>query len=149
FAQPSVPNARPSPIVPKRPPDPVPEIPSDQKPEGDNVQWIPGYWSWDGDRNDFIWVSGIWRIPPPNRKWVPGHWAEAQGGWQWVAGLWASAVQNTIEYQPPPPDSLDYGPSMPAPDDSSIYVPGCWMFRDTRYLWRPGFWTAGHPGWVW
>jgi hypothetical protein len=34
-----------TPLVEKQPPDPVDEVPPDQKPEGDNVQWIPGYWS--------------------------------------------------------------------------------------------------------
>lgn len=33
-------------------------LPPDQKPEGDDVAWIPGYWAWDDERNDFLWVSG-------------------------------------------------------------------------------------------
>ncbi len=36
-----------TPTVKKQPPEPIEELPPDQKPEGDNVQWIPGYWSWD------------------------------------------------------------------------------------------------------
>ena len=59
-------------IVPKAPPYDIDEIPPTQKPEGD-VDWIPGYWAWDDDQNDFIWVSGIWRAVPPNRQWVPGY----------------------------------------------------------------------------
>src|SRR5947199_7496358 len=55
----------PSPVVPKVPPAPIEELPPDQKPDGDNVQWIPGYWSWDEERTDFIWISGFWRQPPP------------------------------------------------------------------------------------
>src|SRR5689334_9895592 len=50
-------------VVPKQPPEPVNEIPPDVKPEGD-VVWIPGYWAWDDERNDFLWVSGVWRVPP-------------------------------------------------------------------------------------
>ena len=52
-----------------KPPDPIPEEPPDQKPKGDNVQWIPGYWAWDDDRQDFLWVSGCWRVPPSGRNW--------------------------------------------------------------------------------
>ena len=52
-------------VVPKQPPDPIPEVPPDQKPEAENAQWLPGYWAWDEDRKDFIWVSGFWRVPPP------------------------------------------------------------------------------------
>jgi hypothetical protein len=28
--------------------------------------------AWDDDSEEYIWVSGIWRVPPPNRQWVPG-----------------------------------------------------------------------------
>jgi hypothetical protein len=149
YAQPLNQTPRPGPVVPKQPPQPVAELPPDQKPEGDNVQWVPGYWAWDNDRNDFLWVSGFWRVVPPARKWVAGHWAQVEGGWQWVAGLWAPSGQTDLPYQSPPPPSLDNGPTVPAPNDDSMYVPGCWMLRDTRYAWRPGFWTAAQPGYVW
>src|SRR5262249_17974563 len=85
-----------TPVVPQQPPGPIEELPPDEKPAGDNVQWMPGYWHWDEERNDFIWVSGFWRTPPPNRVWVPGSWRQAQGGWQWVAGFW----QDTTPVQP-------------------------------------------------
>ena len=61
-------------VVPKAPPDPIEEMAPDQRPEGANVTWIPGYWGWDDERNDFLWVSGIWRALPPGRQWVPGYW---------------------------------------------------------------------------
>src|SRR5262249_51808218 len=105
FAEPDTANPRPNPIVPKKPPDPVEEIPPDQKPEGNNVQWIPGYWAWDDESADFIWVSGLWRDVPPGRQWVPGHWAEVEGGWQWVSGFWGDVQQTEVEYLPPPPTS--------------------------------------------
>src|SRR5262249_39633132 len=77
FAEPSIRGPRPTPVVPKKPPEAIEELPPDQKPEGNNVQWIPGYWAWDDDRNDFLWVSGIWRDIPPGQQWVPGHWESA------------------------------------------------------------------------
>src|SRR2546430_1209833 len=70
FAEPVVFDPKPSPTIPKQPPPPVEEMPPDQRPQGTNVQWIPGYWSWDDGRNDFVWVSGIWRDVPPGRQWV-------------------------------------------------------------------------------
>jgi hypothetical protein len=149
YAQPVDQTPKPGPVVPKKPPAPVPELPPDQKPEGNNVRWIPGYWAWDLDRSDYLWVSGFWRNAPPGRKWVPGHWAQAEGGWQWVAGLWAASNLETLPYQQAPPDSLDYGPATPAPNDDSLYVPGCWILRDGRYVWRPGYWMDGHTDWVW
>ena len=148
----------PSPVVPKAPPAPIEELPPDQKPDGDNVQWIPGYWHWDEERTDFIWISGFWRVPPPGRVWVSGSWRDARGGWQWVQGFWqdaapvsptrAAAPQAEIEYLPPPPQPLELAPSVPAPAATSLYVPGNWVWRG-RYVWRPGFYIDYRPGWMW
>jgi hypothetical protein len=81
YAVPSETQPQPSPLVAKQPPEPVEETPPDQKPEGDNVQWMPGYWQLDADSPDFLWVSGFWRDVPPGRRWVPGAWQEVEGGW--------------------------------------------------------------------
>lgn len=147
FAQPSE-NAPAGPILGKRPPPPIPEEPPDQKPEGDNVGWIPGYWGWDADRNDFLWVSGTWRAEPAGRKWVPGRWEAVDGGYQWVAGFWAGANADDVPLRDEPPESLDVGPAGPAPDDNAFYVPGVWLWRD-RWVWRPGYYAAPRPGQVW
>ncbi len=149
YAEPSDTQPQASPLVTKQPPEPVEEVPPDQKPEGDNVQWMPGYWQWDGDTQDFLWVSGFWRDVPPGRHWVPGAWQPVEGGWHWVAGFWAADGQEEVEYLPPPPPTLDEGPSTPAPDEDSTYVPGCWVHRETRFFWRPGYWVAVRPDWCW
>jgi hypothetical protein len=150
YAEPVDYHPQPSKIVPKRPPDPIEELPPDQKPAGDNVQWFPGYWAWDDDRSDFIWVSGIWRIAPPDRQWAPGHWTEAATGWQWSPGFWTPIQQqNQVEYLPTPPEPVEAAASVPAPNDQSVFVPGTWVYRETRYVWRPGYWVDYRPGWVW
>ena len=100
YAEPTDPRPQAGPVVPKQPPDAVEELPPDQKPEGDNVEWIPGYWAWDDEQNDFLWVSGFWRECRPGPQWVPGHWQQVEGGWQWSAGFWASADQQEVEYLP-------------------------------------------------
>ncbi|MBM3981831.1 MAG: hypothetical protein FJ304_16460 [Planctomycetes bacterium] len=147
-----------SPIVPKQPPEPIEELPPDQKPEGDNVQWIPGYWHWDDEGAKFIWISGFWRQPPPGRMWVPGSWREAKGGWQWVSGFWQEVnpnpqpdrgpAQPEIEYLPQPPETVELGPTVPAPNATSFYVPGSWVWRN-RYVWRPGVWVGHRANWLW
>src|SRR5262249_11640078 len=73
FAQPFDLQPEPGPVVPKEPPPPIPELPPEQRPEGDNVQFFPGYWAWDADRNNFIWISGIYRNAPKDRQYVPGY----------------------------------------------------------------------------
>src|SRR5436305_1398773 len=66
YAQPSTfGRPTPGPVAPKAPPEPVPEVPPDERPEGANVVWVPGYWGWDEERRDFLWVSGFWRVAPP------------------------------------------------------------------------------------
>jgi hypothetical protein len=149
YAEPVNDRPRPAPVVTKQPPPPIEEMPAEQKPAGDNVLWMPGYWGWDDDRNDFLWVSGFWRVPPPDQTWVPGHWSEVDGGSQWTPGFWTSAQEEDVTYLPPPPEPVDTGPSVPAPDQDSDYVPGCWVYRETRYAWRPGYWLTHRPGWVW
>ncbi|HMF10969.1 MAG TPA: hypothetical protein VKE94_01650, partial [Gemmataceae bacterium] len=136
-------------VVTKQPPEAINEVPPDQKPEGEDVVWIPGYWGWDEGQQDFVWVSGFWRVPPPDRQWVPGYWQDVEDGWQWVPGYWAAVDQEDVTYVPPPPPSIDEGPSTRAPDDNSSYVPGCWVYRESRYWWRPGYWVAYNPDWVW
>lgn len=149
FAAPAIRGPRPAPLIAKEPPKPVEELPPDQKPEGDNVQWIPGYWAWNDDTSDFLWVSGTYRIVPPDRHWVPGYWNQTDDGWQRVAGLWADQEKNHIELlSTPPPDPIEE--AVPAaPSEASSFQPGGWVYRDNRYLWRSGFWTANQADWIW
>ncbi len=149
FAVPAQTRPLPSHDVPVKPPDPIDELPPDEKPAGDHVSWIPGYWAWDDEQKNYLWVSGFWRVPPPDRQWVPGSWQQVEDGWQWTSGFWAAADQNEVSYLPAPPPSIDEGPPGAAPDENSTYVPGCWIYQDSRYLWRPGFWLEYQPNWVW
>lgn len=135
-------------IVPKAPPDDIDEIPPAQKPEGD-VDWIPGYWAWDDDRNDFVWVSGTWRAVPPNRQWIPGYWIKIESGFQWVSGYWAPETAIDTQYLPEPPESVEAGPNVNAPTSDYGWVPGCWIWLQGRYVWRPGYWEIMRPNWVW
>lgn len=149
FAQPVTFNAEPGRIVKKAPPAPVEEMPAEQRPAGDDVQWIPGYWAWDEGRDDFIWVSGFWRVMPPGLVWVPGYWAETEGGHQWVSGFWTPANTTEVQYLPQPPQSLEAGATTPAPSPNHFWVPGNWYWNDTRYVWQPGFWSVNNPNWAW
>jgi hypothetical protein len=148
FAQPSISRQRPSPIVHKQPPEPVNELPPDQKPEGDNVQWIPGYWAWDEDRSDFLWVSGTWRDVPPERRWVPGYWTQADDGWRWVSGYWNNHQLTSVDTYSEPPELIAESVP-PSPNDNSNWVPGIWVNRTNQWWWRPGFFITYRPGWCW
>ncbi len=150
FADPYSPEPIPSPVVAAVPPQPIEELPPDLKPEGDSVTWIPGYWAWDDDRNDFVWISGLWRDIPPGQRWLPGYWEQLdEGGHRWINGLWVANEVEQVTYLPAPPESLEVGPSSPAPRDDAFYVPGNWVYQTQGYQWTPGYWTQTQPDWIW
>ncbi len=125
FAQPAESIRKPGLIIPKAPPEPVDELPPDQRPEGANVAWIPGYWGWDEDRADFLWVSGVWRVMPSGRKWVPGYWNPTDAGFQWVSGFWARNSADELSYIEPPPESLEPRTFRACPANRQFLRPRC------------------------
>lgn len=136
-------------VVAKAAPDAIEELPPEQKPAGANVDWIPGYWAWDDERSDFLWISGIWRDLPPGRQWVSGYWAKSGRGSQWTSGYWADAKVSEVEYLPEPPATVEAGPNVAAPSADHTWLPGHWVWQQNRYAWRPGYWATAHANWVW
>lgn len=96
-------------VVKNAPPALIEEISPNERPVGEDVTWIPGYWAWDDERNDFLWISGIWRALPPGREWIVGYWAETTEGYQWTSGFWADVTTTETTYLPPPPIVLKKG----------------------------------------
>jgi hypothetical protein len=151
FAEPVVTDPGEEVIVNKAPPEVINEVPPEFMPEGDNVEWIPGYWGWDDEIEDYIWVSGLWRRIPPGQRWVPGHWTEVERGYTWVAGFWTGAEVADLEYLPYPPETLEQGPNVAAPGDNYFWVPGSWIYQTTSYNydWQPGYWAPAYDDWCW
>ena len=142
-------NPEPGILVHQSPPEMIDEIPPDQRPEGDNVSWIPGYWAWDEDQKGFIWISGIWRKLPPGRQWNPGYWSQVDDQSQWTSGYWADQKAQEVAYLPRPPKSLESGPNIAAPSKNHIWVSGNWTNRNDRYGWTPGYWQPAQKDWIW
>jgi hypothetical protein len=165
----ATPTTEPLPTTPvdKPPPKPIDELPPGERPEG-NVTWIPGYWAWDDDRKDYLWVSGTWRVAPPGKHWVTGYWKEETGQYRWIPGFWTVAQNqsngnHSITYMPAPPAP----PNTPVPGEpptpDSFYVPGHWVWHDAGYVmvngrqvyqeagyaWTAGYWARVQPGYVW
>ncbi|MCY2929564.1 MAG: hypothetical protein NTV86_08740 [Planctomycetota bacterium] len=152
-------------IVPNQPPANIEEIPPVDRPAGDHFVWVPGYWSWDSDRSDYIWVSACWRVGPPNTYWVPGYWAPVAdaaevrragvhvsvgglsvnvGGGQasptQAAGWeWVSGFWASNDAQ-----EIEYLPPPPAPMD--LEPPGPPPSADNRGV--PGCWDWQHEQYV-
>jgi hypothetical protein len=139
--------------VPRHPPKPIEEMPPEEKPEGD-VLWIPGYWQWDDERKDFLWVSGVWRVAPPGKRWVAGYWRDDGEQSQWVPGFWADnpkdeAAAQQVTYLPQPPAPPQVAPPGESPGPDTFYVPGHWVWNGVQYAWQAGYWARIQPGYVW
>jgi len=135
-------------VAPTQPPPNISEAPPTQSPQDGHYVWVPGYWSWDADRNNYIWVSACWRAAPPNMYWVPGYWAQVADGWEWVTGFWSPMGTQEIEYLPAPPAVEYVQPPTPLSPDN-IWVPPCWYWYQNQYIQRLGYWLTAQPDWVW
>jgi hypothetical protein len=55
--------------------------------------WVPGYWAWDDDDEDFYWVPGTWVQPPRlGWLWTPGWWEYGWNGYVYHEGYWGERV---------------------------------------------------------
>jgi len=150
FAQPGAETRGKGMTAPKKPPAPVPELPPETKPDGENVKWVPGYWQWDKEKEDFIWISGFWRNVPPGRTWQAGEWIEKNGTWMYTPGFWRPTNMNNWRIDlPEPPTSVESGPSTPSDDPNAIWIPGQWEYRNDQYVWRSGYWAHSNDDQVW
>ena len=51
--------------------------------------WVPGYWAFDSDFDDFFWVPGTWVLAPEvGFLWTPGYWAWSGGQFVFYDGYW-------------------------------------------------------------
>ena len=135
--------------VEKAPPPPMSERPGVDPPSA-TAEWIEGYWEWDPGRNDFVWVTGTWRVPPPGRFWVNGYWKRDDKGWYRVPGFWSERKTDRLDYRKdgPPQDHPDDEPGDP-PNSECFYVPGQYHPDGDGVVWRKGYWTKTQPGWSW
>lgn len=136
--------------VPNAPPPRITELIPRQN--DSEVIWIPGYWSWSRKYGVFLWVSGVWRKPPPGMQWIPGQWKNYPQGWVWISGFWSQALPEKMVYlSMPPPDPIDQRvPTPPASSENYFWVPGNWQFDSAlqQYVWYAGRWDLIGIHWI-
>ncbi len=117
---------------------------------GPIAEWIHGYWAWNEKKEDFEWICGVWRKPPPGHIWNSGFWKKFDEGYVRIPGFWHTEPAQNLEYIKKPP---------PAPVDEKIDNPkklnlffamGYWQYnpQTNSYTWTPGTWTEMDENWV-
>jgi len=60
---------------------------------GEGYIWVPGYWAYDPNYNDYYWVPGTWVLAPEaGFLWTPPWWGWEGNGFIFHAGYWGSQV---------------------------------------------------------
>jgi len=110
--------------------------------------WISGYWSWNENNGDFVWVCGVWRRPPADHQWIPGNWVQYQGAWTRESGFWsATPLENLVYIAKAPPASI--ADTIPAsPGNNYFWIRGYWDYAQNNYQWLSGKWELSNPDWV-
>lgn len=126
--------------IPSAPPAPVQERVEQNTRSGEI--FIPGYWNYDENTGDFIWVSGVFRVPPPGHQWISGYWKEFEEGYVRIPGFWSTNSLDKITYLPsPPPSQVNEDVAYPSQKDL-FFAPGYWGYsaQSRSYVWHPGHW---------
>ncbi|HEX4151246.1 MAG TPA: YXWGXW repeat-containing protein [Steroidobacteraceae bacterium] len=74
---------------------PPPALPVYEQPPipGDGYLWVPGYWYWSDEDQDYYWVPGTWvEAPEAGLLWTPGYWGAENGVFLWHPGYWGPHV---------------------------------------------------------
>src|SRR5208282_4537314 len=72
-----------------------PELPVYEQPPlpAPGYLFVPGYWFWDADATDYVWIPGTWvEAPQPGYLWTPGYWGYQGGAFVFHEGYWGTAI---------------------------------------------------------
>lgn len=134
--------------VPDAPPPSINEIiPKQTDPK---TQWISGYWAWNESLGKYIWITGIWRRPPPGHSWTEGYWKRYIQGWVWIQGFWSNVQSDDLNYIAVPPMQREEDNVPPPPDSDFFWVEGSWIYdrEKNEYQWYKGTWQRLDPNWM-
>jgi hypothetical protein len=108
--------------------------------------WVEGDWIWQN--NHYVYQTGYWVVPDPNKYFVKGHWAQwPDGEWYWIRGYW-KRIPDNVYVSAPPPEPIYNRP--PAPSPRHVWIDGEWVWNNNGFSWKPGYWILRDPhrNWV-
>jgi hypothetical protein len=135
-------------IVKQTPPEPKKESRASETHPDENSEWVPGYWKWDAEKNNYTWVPGTRRRTIPGMKWSPGRWITVPSGYEWSPGHWysesvttktAGDTRETVIVREAPP-ALKEEVQPPPTGAGLVWIPGYWNYQGGGYAWIPGRW---------
>jgi hypothetical protein len=149
FAQVVQPDVKLEDAIDIAPPAAVNEQPAEVRPDDPSAVWLPGYWGWDRGNKQFVWVSGVWRVPPPGFTWVPGYWTAESKAYRWVPGFWVAETTTEVAYLPEPPAYPEVDVDITSAPSDYFWVPGNYVYGNGAYNWEAGYWAQVVPDWIW
>ena len=119
---------------------PEPEYLRPPRPSNQHL-WVHGEWIWVN--NHYMYQTGYWTVPEPNKVFINGHWAQwPNQEWYWVMGYWKRIPDNVFVASMPPDPAYNRPPQ---PSSEHIWVDGEWGWRNNGYAWQPGYWVVRDP----
>jgi len=139
------------------PPPPRAEV-RPKAPPGDDLAWVPGYWSFDDELADFVWISGTYVVrpkrpvvvaaapvasppvasPPVASPPVASPPVVVEPARELDAAI-AAAPAPKVEAVAPPPPAV-------AAQPNAVWVAGHWVLVGRTWRWTPGAWINGPVG---
>jgi hypothetical protein len=127
--------------------EPVPRTP------GRDVTWIPGYWSWSEDLDDFVWIAGVYVVHAPDQLTVSteavpdrtSDQAQAIAAMPAPADLAPPEPSREVAVAPPPAPRVEVIVAPPAVLGAA-WIPGHWRLVATSWQWVAGVWVRPPAG---
>lgn len=113
---------------------------------GDNVDWLPGYWKFHAELEDFVWVGGTFVVrEPPAAEQETSELADASGvtnvDVDVEAETAATVATVTLEPKVPPRPAPRKETIPPAPKVAgALWIPGYWELKANAWHWVGGRW---------
>ncbi len=142
------------------PPDPLEEKAPELPTTSGYYLWVPGYWKYNYETEQYLWLSGKWMEPqphwiyvPPQNIWREKGYVQIPAFWDWTLetrGLAYSAVnirsEDRASYEHKPNDSL---PHLAIIEELFPFWPNYYCLFDYSYFFHNEAWKSWNsaPSW--